>query len=246
VVRASTDGSVSADPFLLQEENMEDRVLNSGTFEVTRGQNKVLRNTYALLAVSMVPTILGAVLGVQMGFAMTGGMGFILFMAGAIGFMFAIEKFKHSSTGVVILLAFTFFMGLMLSRLIQSVLGLSNGGQLIALAAGGTGIAFFGLSAVASTTKRDLSGMGKFLTIGSLLLLAAIVANIFLQVPALTLTIVFVLLGISCAWLVYDINRIVTGGETNYISATLAVYLSVYNIFQSLLAMLGIFGGSDD
>ncbi|MDB5800213.1 MAG: hypothetical protein JWL63_1152 [Rhodocyclales bacterium] len=225
---------------------MEDRMLNVGSMGLAHSPNRVLRNTYALLALTMVPTVLGALLGVQMNFALTGGMGFIVFMAGAFGFMFAIEKFKNSSIGVVLLLAFTFFMGLMLSRLIQSVLGYSNGGSLIALAAGGTGIAFFGLATFASTTKRDLSGMSKFLTIGSLLLLAAIVANIFFQIPALYLGIVVVLLGISCAWLVHDINRIVQGGETNYISATLGVYLSLYNIFQSLLALLGIFGGDRD
>ncbi|MEC5386209.1 Bax inhibitor-1/YccA family protein [Uliginosibacterium sp. H3] len=231
---------------LLMEIQMEDRMLDVGTIGVPQSQNRVLRNTYALLALSMIPTVLGALLGVQMHFALTGGMGFIVFMVGAMGFMFAIEKFKHSSAGVAILLAFTFFMGLMLSRLIQSVLGFSNGGSLIAIAAGGTGISFLGLASFASTTKRDLSNMSKFLTIGSLLLLAAIVANIFLQIPALYLTIVVVLLGISCAWLVHDINRIVQGGETNYVSATLAVYLDVYNIFQSLLALLGIFGGDRD
>ena len=225
---------------------MEDRMLNTGTFDVARSQNKVLRNTYALLAASMIPTVLGAMLGVQLNFALTGMMGLIVFMVGAFAFMYFIEKNKNSSVGVALLLAFTFFMGLMLSRIIQSVLGMSNGGSLIALAAGGTGVAFFGMSAIASNTKRDLSGMGKFLTIGSLLLLAAIVANIFLQIPALHLTVLVVLLGISCAWLMYDINRIVTGGETNYVSATLAVYLSVFNIFQSLLALLGIFGGRDE
>lgn len=222
---------------------MEQRIPNTLSTGYAVSQNKVLRNTYALLAVSMLPTILGAVVGVQMGFQLSGMMGFIIFMAVAFGFMFAIEKFKNSSIGVGLLLGFTFFMGLMLSRLIGAILGYSNGATLIALAAGGTGLAFFGLSAVATSTKRDLSGMGKFLTIGSLLVLAAVVANIFFQIPALTLTILVVLLGLSCAWLVFDINRIVTGGETNYITATLSVYISVYNIFQTLLSLLGIFGG---
>ncbi|GAA5157453.1 Bax inhibitor-1 family protein [Viridibacterium curvum] len=227
---------------------MDNRTYSIDTFGGNAAvvQNKVLRNTYALLALSMLPTILGAFVGVQMGFKLSGIMGFVIFMAVAFGFMFAIERFKNSSIGVGLLLGFTFFMGLMLSRLIGAVLGYSNGASLIGLAAGGTALSFFGLAAVASTTKRDLSGMGKFLTIGSLLLLAAIVANIFLNVPALTLTILVVLLGLSCAWLVYDINRVVTGGETNYVSATLAIYLDVYNIFQSLLSLLGIFGGERD
>lgn len=225
---------------------MEQRMLNTTTLDVGGSRNRVLRNTYNLLALSLLPTIAGAWLGVEMGFSLfagSPGISLIVFMVGAFAFMFAIEKFKNSSVGVLLLLAFTFFMGLMLSRMIQGILGFSNGGQLIALAAGGTAVAFFGLSAVATSTKRDLSGMGKFLTIGSLLLLAAIVANIFLQIPALMLTILVVLLAISCAWLVHDINRIVQGGETNYVTATLAVYLSLYNIFQSLLALLGIFGG---
>lgn len=227
---------------------MENRLYPQDTFagNAAVAQNKVLRNTYALLAISMLPTILGAFVGVQLGFQLSGMTGFIVFMAGAFGFMYGIEKFKNSSVGVALLLAFTFFMGVMLSRLISSVLGLSNGASLIGLAAGGTGIAFFGLAAIASNTKRDLSNMGKFLTIGSLLLLAAIVVNIFMQVPALTLTILVVLLGLSCAWLLYDINRVVRGGETNYVSATLAIYLSLYNIFQSLLSLLGIFGGDRD
>jgi modulator of FtsH protease len=231
-----------------EDYKMENRLYTSDTFtgNAAVAKNKVLRNTYALLALSMLPTILGAFVGVQMGFQLSGMMGFVVFMAGAFAFMFAIEKFKNSSLGVALLLAFTFFMGLMLSRLIGAILGYSNGASLIGLAAGGTGLAFLGLSAVATTTKRDLSNMGKFLAIGSILLLAAIVANLFFNIPALSLTIVVVLLGLSCAWLVYDINRVVTGGETNYVSATLAIYLNVYNIFQSLLSLLGIFGGDRD
>ena len=210
-------------------------------------QNRVLRNTYALLAISLVPTVLGAWLGIELKFSFLAGspfIGFMLFLGIAFGFFYAIEKTKNSGWGVAILLGFTFFMGLMLSRLLSSVLNLNNGGTLVATAAGGTALIFFAMATLASTIKRDLSGMGKFLMMGVLLLIVAALANIFLQLPALMLTIVVLAIGIFSALLLYDVNRIITGGETNYISATLAIYLDVYNIFSNLLALLG-FTSSD-
>ncbi|MBL0125547.1 MAG: Bax inhibitor-1 family protein [Betaproteobacteria bacterium] len=218
----------------------------SGTLAAS--QNRVLRNTYMLLALSLVPTVAGAWLGVQMKFSLFAGspfLGFMLFMAIAFGFFYAIEKTKNSAWGVAILLGFTFFMGLMLSRLIERTLGFSNGGALIATAFGGTSAIFFGMATLAGTIKRDLSNMGKFLMMGVLLLIVAAVANIFLQIPALMLTIMVLAVGIFSALLLYDVNRIITGGETNYISATLAIYLDIYNIFTNLLALLGIGGGND-
>jgi len=212
-------------------------------------RNRVLRNTYALLALSMLPTILGAFIGEQFGFSFFAGspmLGFMLFMAVAFGFFFAIEKFKNSSVGVLLLLGFTFFMGLMLSRSLQYTLGYSNGASLIALAAGGTGIIFFAMAGLATVTKRDLSGMGKFLFVGMIVALIAGVANIFLQLPALSIVMAIACLGIFSAYILYDVNRIVTGGETNYVTATLAIYLDIYNVFVSLLQLLGIFGGDRD
>ncbi len=206
-------------------------------------QNRVLRNTYMLLGLSLVPTVLGASIGTTMKFSFFAGspvLGFMAFLAIAFGFFYAIEKTKNSAWGVAILLGFTFFMGLMLSGVISRVLGLSNGGQLIALAAGGTAVIFFGMATLAATIKRDLTNMGKFLFVGMVILLVAAFANIFLQIAALTLTIMVVAIGIFSAFLMYDINRVITGGETNYISATLAIYLSIYNIFANLLALLGI------
>ncbi len=211
-------------------------------------QNRVLRNTYMLLALSLVPTVIGAWLGVQMKFSFLSGspfIGFMLFLAIAFGFFYAIEKTKHSAWGVAILLGFTFFMGLMMSRLIERTLGLSNGGTLIATAFGGTSLIFFAMASLAATIKRDLSNMGKFLMMGVLLLIIAAVANIFLQIPALMLTIMVLAIGIFSALLLYDVNRIITGGETNYISATLAIYLDVYNIFTNLRALLGFVGRND-
>ena len=210
---------------------------------------RVLRNTYALLALSMVPTVLGAWLGVQMGFSFFAGsplIGMLVFMGVAFGFFFAIEKFKNSGVGVLLLLGFTFFMGLMMSRLIGAVLGFSNGAQLIATAFGGTALVFAGMATMASTMKRDLAGLGKWLMIGAVVLMVAAVANIFLKMPALMLTISALAVVIFSAFILYDLKRIIDGGETNYVTATLSIYLSVYNVFTSLLQILGVLGGNDD
>jgi modulator of FtsH protease len=208
-------------------------------------RNRVLRNTYWLLALSMVPTVLGAWIGVQTGImrGMTGGIGLIVFLVGAFGFMFAIEKFKNSAAGVPILLAFTFFMGLMLARLLGAVLGLKNGGGLIMTAFAGTGAIFLGMAAMSSVIKRDLSSMGKFLFIGAILLLVAGIANVFIQSSALMITLSVLAIGIFSFFILYDLKRVQDGEETNYITATLGVYLSLYNVFSNLLALLGIFGG---
>jgi modulator of FtsH protease len=215
---------------------------------LSQQRNRVLRNTYWLLALSMVPTVLGAWVGVSTGIMtrVSPGIGLMVFMAGAFGFMFAIEKTKDSAAGVGMLLAFTFFMGLMLSRLVGAILGFNNGVSLIMTAFGGTALIFTGMATLASVIKRDLSGMGKFLIIGALLVLVAGVLNFFVQSSALMLTLSVVCIGLFSAFMVYDLKRIIDGGETNYISATLAIYLDVYNVFQSLLALLGIFGGERD
>jgi modulator of FtsH protease len=211
-------------------------------------RNRVLRNTYWLLALSMVPTVLGAWIGVSTGIVrnLSPGIGLIVFLVGAFGFMFAIEKTKNSSAGVPMLLGFTFFMGLMLSRLVGSVLGLANGASLIMMAFAGTGGIFLGMATLSSIIKRDLSSMGKFLFIGAIMLLVAGIANAFLQSSALMITLAVLAIGIFSAFILYDLKRVQDGHETNYITATLGVYLSLYNVFQSLLALLGIFGGRDE
>ena len=211
-------------------------------------RNKVLRNTYWLLSLSMIPTILGAWIGVATGItaSLTTGMGMIVFMVGAYGLMFAVEKFKNSAAGVPILLGFTFFMGLMLSRLIGNILGLSNGAGLIMTAFAGTGGIFLGMATLSTVIKRDLSSMGKFLFIGMVMVLVAAVANIFFQSPALMIALSVLVIGISSAFILYDLKRVKDGEETNYITATLGVYISLYNIFSNLLALLGIFGGERD
>jgi modulator of FtsH protease len=218
-------------------------------YDVAVGQvarNKVLRNTFWLLALSMIPTVLGAFVGVSMQLPMFGGfMGFIVFMAIAFGFMYAIEKTKHSTVGVFVLLGFTFFMGLMLTPLLRHTLGYSNGGQLIMTAFGGTAVVFAVMASIATTTKRDFSGMGSWLFAGVVVLLLAAVANIFLQMSVLSIVISVLAIAIFSAYILYDVQRIVNGGETNYISATLAIYLDVFNIFTSLLRLLGFIGGDD-
>lgn len=220
----------------------------SGSGVLAEQRNRVLRNTYWLLALSLVPTVLGAWIGVATGITtlLSPGISMIVFFAGAFGFMFAIQKTKDSSTGVLLLLAFTFFMGLMLSRMIGAVLGFRNGSTLVMMAFGGTAGIFFVMASLASVVKRDLSGMGKFLTVGALIVLVGFIANFFLQSSALMLTLLVLCLGVFSAFILYDVKRILDGGETNYVMATLGIYLSVYNVFQSLLALLGIFGGDGD
>jgi modulator of FtsH protease len=211
-------------------------------------RNRVLRNTYWLLALSMIPTVLGAWVGLTTGITagLTGFMGLVVFLGGAFGFMFAIEKTKNSAAGVPVLLAFTFFMGLMLSRLVGTVLGLSNGAGLVMTAFAGTGAIFLGMATLSSFIKRDLTSMGKFLFIGAIMLLVAGIANVFLQSGALMITLAVLAIGIFSAFILYDLKRVQDGHETNYITATLGVYLSLFNVFQSLLMLLGLGGSRDE
>lgn len=221
----------------------------STTQTASVAQNRVLRNTYLLLALSMVPTVFGALAGVKLGFSLFAGspmLSFFLFLGIAWGFMYGIERTKNSGMGVALLLGFTFFMGLMLSNILRVALGFSNGGTLIATAAGGTGAIFFTLASIATVTKKDFSFLGKFLFIGLVVILLASLANIFFQIPALALTVSAAAVMLFSAYILFDISRIVTGGEDNYISATLAVYLDVYNVFVSLLNLLMAFSGDRD
>ncbi|WP_374244727.1 Bax inhibitor-1/YccA family protein [Zoogloea sp.] len=216
---------------------------------LSQGANRVLRNTYMLLALSMVPTVAGALLGVKMQFSFLAGSPFIafaLFLGISFAFFYGIEKNKNNGLGVALLLGFTFFMGLMLSRILQVALGFSNGGSMIALAAGGTGAIFVTLAGIASVSKRDFTNMGKFLTVGLVVVLLAMVANIFLQMPVLHLAISAAVVLLFSGYILYDISNIVQGGETNYVTATLAVYLDVYNVFVSLLNLIMAFGGERD
>jgi modulator of FtsH protease len=208
-------------------------------------RNRVLRNTYWLLALSLVPTVLGAWLGVATGItaSLGGGLGLIVFLGGAFGFMFAIEKTKNSAAGVPVLLGFTFFMGLMLSRMIAMVLGFKNGSELVMTAFAGTAGVFFVMASLASTIKRDLSGMSKWLFVGAIGLMIGGIVNVFVGSPVGMMVLSTLAIVIFSAYMLFDLKQIVDGGETNYISATLALYLDIFNVFQSLLALLGIMGG---
>ncbi len=219
-----------------------------GQASVQGQRQQVLRNTYWLLALSLVPTVLGAWIGVatQITTALSGWPGMIIFLGGAFGFMYAIEKTKHSATGVAVLLGFTFFMGLMLSRLIAAVLGFRNGAELVMTAFGGTAGVFFVMASLATVIKRDLSGMGKWLFVGVLVLLVGSVVNVFVGSTAGMMAMSVAAIGLFSAYMLYDLKQIIDGGETNYISATLALYLDLFNVFQSLLSLLGIFGGERD
>jgi modulator of FtsH protease len=157
-----------------------------------------------------------------------------------------IEKTKNSAIGVAVLLGFTFFMGLMLSRMLGHILNFSNGASLIMTAFGGTAIIFATMATIATTSKRDFSGLSSWLFAGVIVILLAAVANIFLQMPALQIVISAIAVVIFSAYILFDVQRVINGGETNYISATLAIYLDLYNVFVHLLALLGIFGGERD
>jgi modulator of FtsH protease len=210
-------------------------------------RNKVLRNTYWLLALSLIPTVLGAWLGVATGLTrgLTGGLGLLVFLGGAFGFMYAIEKTKESSTGVAVLLAFTFFMGLMLSRLLAVVLGMKNGPGIVMTAFGGTAGVFFVMASLSTVIKRDLSGMSKWLFAGALVIMIGAIINVFIGSTTGVLVISTIAIGVFSLYMLYDLKQIVDGGETNYITATLALYLDLFNIFQSLLMILGITSGDD-
>ena len=220
--------------------------IRTGGYGISQEErNRVLRNTYWLLALSLLPTVLGAWLGVATGIteSLRGGLGLIVFLGGALGFMFAIEKTKNSAAGVAVLLGFTFFMGLMLSRMIGMVLGFKNGTDLIMTAFAGTAGVFFVMASLASVIKRDLSGMGKWLFVGAMVLMVGSIINVFVGSSAGMMAISVAAIGIFSAYMLYDLKQIMDGGETNYISATLALYLDLFNVFQSLLALLGIMGG---
>ena len=223
-------------------------VIQAGTQELALQQSRVLRNTYLLLAVTMIPTVIGAFIGIG-----TGGIimqypiaSFFVMLAAVIGLQFAIAANRNSGLGVVLLLAMTFILGWWLGPLLAVALSLKNGPQLIGVAAIGTGVIFFVMAGIATTVKKDFSFMGKFLFVGMIVALLALVANMFLQIPALALTISAIVVVIFSLFLLHDVSRIVNGGETNYIMATTGCYMSLFNIFANLLQILMALSGEKD
>ncbi len=213
-------------------------------------QGRVLRNTYWLLALSMVPTVFGAFVGMQLNF-------FSLFVAhpvatpllmfGAmLGSLFVVTLLRNSVWGVAALLGFTFIAGVFLTPILTVAAGLRNGGQLVGLAGGMTAAIFFAMATIATVTKRDFSFLSKFLFVGLILLVVASLANLFFQVPAASLTISAIAVLVFSLYILYDVSNIVHGGETNYVMATLNIFLNLYNIFISLLNLLMAFSGQRD
>ena len=217
-------------------------------YAATAESQKVLRNTYLLLALTMVPTVIGAAIGIQLAPVMMASpiLTVVLMLGSVIGLQFGIAHYRNSALGVVLLLLMTGLMGLFLGPLLNVALSMRNGMQLVGYAAVGTGAIFLVMGGIATTTKRDFSFMGKFLFVGMIALLIAMLANMFLQIPALALTISTLVIVVFSLFLLYDLNRIVRGGETNYVMATTGVYLSLLNIFSSLLHLLMAFTGERD
>jgi len=226
--------------------------IQSGSFggagDLAARQHRVLRNTYLLLALTMIPTIIGAAIGTNINFSFmraSPGLSFMAMLAVFYGGIFAIEKNNDNGLGVGLLLLFTLLMGVLLGPLFQHILGFTNGVQLIMMAAGGTAAVFFVMAGIGTTTKRDLSGLGRFLTVGAVVIMLAVVANFFLASPVLYLTLLAAFVLFSSLVIMWQVNAIVKGGETNYISATLTLYIQVYNLFSVLLQLLGLGGRSD-
>jgi len=222
-------------------------VARTGAF--TTEQNKVLRNTYMMLALTMIPTVIGAFIGTSINLSFMAAspiMSSLLMFGMMMGMLFAVSALRNSVWGIAALLGFTLVAGVFLGPILQVALHLKNGAQLIGMAAGGTGIIFFSLATIATVTKKDFSFMGKFLFIGLILLIVASLANLFFQIPALSLTLSAIAVLIFSAYILFDVSRIVHGGETNYVMATLGLYMSIYNLFINLLSLLMAFSGERD
>lgn len=227
--------------------NHTTQTISTGALAVE--QNRVLRNTYLMLALTMIPTVIGAAIGSSINFSFLAEhpiLGALAMFGAMMGLLFAVTALRNSVWGIAALLGFTFVAGIFLGPILQVALKLGNGAQLVGLAAGGTGLIFFSLATIATVTKKDFSFMGKFLFIGLMLLVVASLANLFFQVPAVTLTISAIAVLIFSAYILYDVSQIVHGGETNYVMATLGLYLNIYNLFINLLQLLMAFSGERD
>jgi hypothetical protein len=233
--------------------SLNDRFLNdyaagSAGADFAAQRNRVLRNTYWLLALSLVPTVLGAWLGMAtgIGYVFTGWLRLVVFLGGAFAFMWAIQKNRNSGAGVALLLGFTFFMGVMLSSLLGFVLGMKNGEAVVMTAVGGTAGVFAVMATLASVIKRDLSGLGRWLAVGAAITFVGFIACGLLAMfsSSASLPLLMGLCALSIIvfslYMLYDIKQIIDGGETNYVMATLELYLDIYNVFQSLLVLLGV------
>lgn len=225
------------------------QIASSSAVALDAGAHKVLRNTYMLLGLTMVPTVIGALAGMSLNFAWAAQHPIVFSLgslAAMMGLFFGIQANRNSALGVVLLLALTGLMGVLLGPVLQLAMHLRNGGQIVTLAAGGTGVIFMTLAGVATATKKDFSFMGNFLMVGLILLIVASLANLFFQIPALALAMSGVAVLLFSGFILFDVSRIVNGGETNYVMATLAIYLDIYNLFVNLLQLLMALMGERD
>ena len=219
------------------------------TKEFTVVRNKVLRNTFWMLGLTMIPTVVGAMIGMSTNFtflAQSPIMGPLVMLAMMLGLMFAVSATRNSIWGIVLLFGFTFVAGWWLGPMLQYALHFKNGAQLVGIAAGGTGVIFFSLAGIATVTRKDFGFLGNFLFVGLVLLILASIANLFFAMPAASLAISAVAVLLFSGFILYDVSRIVNGGEANYVMATLGIYLSIYNLFISLLHLLLAFSGERD
>jgi modulator of FtsH protease len=220
-----------------------------GSEQLVVQRQRVLRNTYLLLALTLIPTGIGALVGVNLNFGFMRASPIIsslVLLAVIYGMFFAIEKNRDSGLGVALLLALTLFLGLLLGPILQVAIGFRNGGQLVALAAGGTAVVFFAMAGIATVSKRDFGFMTNFLAVGGIVIMLGVVANIFFASPGMSLAICGAFVLFSSAMILWQVNQIVRGGETNYVSATLTLYMSIYNLFTSLLQLLMALTGNRD
>ncbi|MDO5069781.1 Bax inhibitor-1 family protein [Neisseria sp. Dent CA1/247] len=213
-------------------------------------KNTVLRKTYGLLGLSFIPCAAGAFLSSQIGFNLYTMFGnrwiaFGVMLAFFYGMCFLIEKNRYSNVGVTLLMVFTFGMGVLISPLLQYSLSFSNGAKIVGLAAAMTAAVFFTMAAMARRTKADMNSLGRFLIVGAVVLMVAVVANMFLQIPALGLTISAGFVIFSSLMIMWQVRTVIDGGETSHISAALTIFISIYNIFSSLLNILLSLGGED-
>lgn len=216
--------------------------LNTAGMESVVSTNKVLKNTYMLLGMTLLFSAMTA--GISMAMGLGQGAALVLMLVG-FGLLFVVHRMADTSKGLLAIFAFTGVMGASIGPLLSYYLSLPNGSSLVMQALGGTAIVFFGLSAYALTTRKDFSFMGGFLVVGLLVAVVASIANIFLAIPALSLTISAAVVLIMSGLILFDTSRIIHGGETNYIRATVSLYLSIYNLFIHMLQLLGVFGGED-
>jgi len=224
---------------------MQDKGLyNVGSIgiESALSTNKVLKNTYMLLGMTLLFSAMTA--GISMALGLSQGMALVLSLVG-FGLLFVVHKMADSSKGLLAIFAFTGVMGASIGPMLNHYLSMAGGPALVMQALGGTAVVFFGLSAYALTTRKDFSFMGGFLMVGLLVAVVAMIANIFLAIPALSLTISAAVVMIMSGLILFDTSRIVNGGETNYIRATVSLYLNIYNLFIHLLSLLSIFNNDD-